>query len=145
MTWDGDISRMGALADRVADLAEVPSRVSARVAPEIALLIQGEFDAGTDPYGTAWAPLAESTIARGRQAPPLTDTAAMRGSVRVQPMRHAGVAVTIDHPAAPHQTGWSGPRGSGPARPVLPARSELPPEWRDVIDEAVVAEFKAAS
>ena len=142
MTWTGDITRMGHLADRVADLAEVPSRASAVIAAELEELIQDEFDAGTDPYGQPWKSLAAATVARGRSAPPLTDTGAMRASARVRPMRPAGVAVTIDHPGAPHQTGWSGPQGTGPARPILPDRAELPPDWQDAIADRVEAEFK---
>ena len=142
MTWSGDITRMGHLADRVADLAEVPSRASAAIARDLEGLIADEFDAGADPYGQPWKPLAAATVARGRTAPPLTDTAAMRASSRVRPMRPAGVAVTIDHPAAPHQTGWSGPQGTGPKRTILPDRAELPPDWQDVIADRVEAEFK---
>jgi hypothetical protein len=142
MTWSGDISKMGKLADRIADLASVPSRVSAVVAPQIEALIQDEFDAGTDPYGAPWKPLAPATIATGRTPPPLTHTRAMRDSARVRPMRGAGVGVTINNPpAAPHQTGWSGPQGSGPARPILPERSELPEGWQDVIEDAARKEF----
>jgi hypothetical protein len=144
LSWDGDISRMGHLADRVADLAEVPSRASKAIADDLSGLIQDEFDAGTDPYGTPWKPLAEATLDKGRTPPPLTDTRAMRKSAVVRPMRPAGVAMTIDHPGAPHQTGWSGPQGSGPARPILPERRELPPEWQDVIADRVEAEFKRA-
>lgn len=141
MGWDGDISRMGQLADRIADLAEVPSRVAAVVAPELEGLIDDEFTAGHDPYGTAWKPLAEATIEKGRTPPPLTDTRAMRESVAVRPMRAAGVSVQIAHPAAPHQTGWQGKQGSGPARPILPARSELPDAWAIVITDAIEREF----
>jgi len=141
MTWSGDISEMGALADRVADLAEVPSRVAAKVSSELEDLIQAEFDAGRDPYGDPWEPLAEATLDKGRRPPPLTDTGAMRGSLAVRPMQGAGVSVTIDHPAPPHQTGWSGSQGSGPSRPILPMR-EMPIAWEGVIAEAIEEEFR---
>ena len=65
MTWTGDISRMGHLADRVADLAEVPSRASAAIARDLEGLIADEFDAGTDPYGQPWKALAAATVLRG--------------------------------------------------------------------------------
>jgi hypothetical protein len=133
---------MGHLADRVADLAEIPSRIAGRVSEEIAGLIQDEFDAGEDPYGTAWKPLAEATLDKGRTPPPLTDTRAMRDSVQVRPMVGAGIQITIGHPSAPHQTGWSGPQGSGPARPILPERAEMPPGWDQAIEEAFEAEFR---
>jgi hypothetical protein len=134
MTWTGDISKMGKLVDRLGDLARVPSRIAAKASVAVADLIEAEFAAGDDPYGDPWAPLAESTVARGRTPPPLTDEGDMRESVVVRPMRGSGIAITIDHPAAPHQTGWSGPRGDGPARPILPARSTLPESWKTAIN-----------
>jgi hypothetical protein len=140
MGWDGDISAMGRLADRVADLASVPARAARRVSRDLSVFIQDEFDEGQDPYGSAWAPLAPITLEGGRTPPPLTDTTAMRGGIRVAPLRGAGVAITVPHPAAPHQTGWSGPQGSGPARPILPARGALPLSWQDAIEAAVSAE-----
>jgi Phage virion morphogenesis family len=140
--WSGDISAMGHLADRLADLAGVPSRAAAKVSRELGHLIEEEFDAGADPYGTAWSPLAQATTDKGRTAPPLTDTRTMRDSVRVRPLPRAGVGITISHPAAPHQTGWNGKQGSGPARPILPARAELPPLWSEAIEAAVLEEFR---
>jgi len=132
----GDLSQMGQLASRLRDLASVPSRAAGVVSDRIEALIQEEFDAGADPYGNAWAPLAESTLARGRSAPPLTDTGAMRDSVRVAPLARAGVGVTIDHPAGVHQTGWDGASGKGPARPILP-RGVMPARWSEAIKSAV--------
>lgn len=145
MTWTGDISKMGALADRLADLAAVPSRVSAAVSADLAALVQDEFDAGRDPYGDPWAPLAEATLDRGRTPPPLTDTRRLRDGIRVRPARPAGVRLSVEAPyAAPHQTGWSGRQGSGPARPILPARAELPEEWAEAIDARIEVEFRRA-
>lgn len=135
------VGLIDALADRVADLAEVPSRAAARIASELEDLIQGEFDGGEDPYGQGWESLAQATLDKGRTPPPLTDTRAMRNSLAVRPMQGAGVSITIAHPAAPHQTGWDGTQGSGPSRPILPMR-DMPPAWQTVIDEAIEAEFR---
>ena len=141
--WNGDISQMGRLADRIADLAEVPSRASKAVSFEIEGFLQDEFDAGRDPYGSAWVPLSEATLAKGRTPPPLTDTGALRDGLRVRPLPGSGIAITSDELyAAPHQTGWSGAQGDGPARPILPALSELPEAWTEAIDEAVAKEFR---
>ena len=142
MGWSGDLSRMGQLADRLSELAAVPSAIARRVSATIDGLLEQEFAAGDDPYGDPWAPLAESTVERGRSAPPLTDSGAMRASAHARPLAHAGVGITIDHPAAPHQTGWSGPRGAGPARPILPARGELPESWDDAIAKVARDEFR---
>jgi hypothetical protein len=140
--WEGDLSQMGQLVERLRDLTGVPSRAAGPVADRIDGLLQEEFDAGRDPYGTAWQGLSEVTLDRGRTPPPLTDTRGMRDSAAVRPLSRAGVGVTIAHPAAPHQTGWSGPVGSGPARPILPARSELPATWSDAIADEVRKEFR---
>jgi hypothetical protein len=144
MPWDGDIAKMGQLANRIADLAKVPSRASARVSRELADLIQLEFDEGADPYGSSWAPLAEATLAKGRHHPPLTDMRDMRNSLRVRPMRGAGVSITIAHPAQVHQTGWKGRSGNGPPRPILPARA-MPELWAEAIEVAVNDELRRAS
>lgn len=146
MTWDGDISRMGQLADRIADLASVPARASRRVARELHDLVEEQFAAGADPYGNAYEPLTEATLEKRTQTtePPLTDTGTMRGTLEVRPMRAAGVSITIEHPSEDHQTGWSGPQGTGPARPILPSRG-MPPRWAEVIEVAVTDEFRRAA
>lgn len=140
MTWDGDISKIGELADRLGDLARVPSIAAERVAHELEDLIQAEFDGQHDPYGHAWKKHAPATVQRWGEHPILDLTSKMRGSVNVRPMQGAGVAISIAHPAAPHQTGWSGPQGSGPARPILPAGRALPESWQETIDETIERE-----
>jgi hypothetical protein len=140
--WSGDISRMGQLADRLADLAGVPSRAAPRVAQGINRRMVEDFDEGHDPYGTAWKPLATATVDKGRTPPPLTDTSTMRDTLKVRPLPRVGVGIVIDHPAAPHQSGWSGRQGSGPARPIVPQRNELPAEWQAMIAKVVSEEFR---
>jgi len=134
---------MGELAERIADLARVPSRASAAVAKSIDDLIQDEFGSASDPYGEPWEEHADATVERWGPHPILQLTQDMRSSVDVKPMRGAGVSITIAHPAAPHQTGWSGPQGDGPARPILPG-GPMPASWREAIDNAVGAEVRRA-
>jgi hypothetical protein len=134
--WDGDISKMGQLAQRVANLARVPSRAARRIATEIAGLIEEEFQAQADPYGNAWQPHAPATVRRWGEHDILTLSGAMRSSVQVAPMQAAGVSITLNHPGEDHQTGWSGPQGSGPARPVLPYGT-MPARWTEAINAAV--------
>lgn len=143
MTWDGDLSRMGQLEANLARLASVPARAAKRVAEGIYDEIESEFAEGHDPYGREWQPLAEVTLAKRSQTtePPLTDLGKMRESLAVRPLRGSGVAITIDHPAAPHQTGWTSAQGSGPARPILPSL-RMPVAWREIIDDAVKAEVR---
>jgi Phage virion morphogenesis family len=139
VSLSGDISQLGRIGAHVASLADVPRIAQPLASERIEQLIQLEFDAGTDPYGAAWEPLAKTTIARGRHEPPLTDTRELRESVLVYPSRD-GIRVTVgtkDHPAGPHQTGWSGPQGSGPARPILP-EGDMPDAWANAIEDAVL-------
>ena len=135
----GDIDKLGRIGTSVASLSDVPRIASELVAERIEALVGLEFDAGVDTYGEAWAPLAEATVAKGRHAPPLTDTRQLRDSLLVYPSR-AGIRVTIgtpEHPAGPHQDGWSGPQGYGPARPILPT-GELPESWQMAIEDATI-------
>ena len=142
MGFDGDISQMGKLEDRIADLANIPSRASAEASKEIANLIELEFADGSDPYGKEWQPLSEATLEKGREPPPLTDTWDLRSTIDVQPMRGAGISITLEATyAPPHQTGWHGKQGSGPARPILPDRDELPETWQEAIESAIEREL----
>ncbi len=136
MGWSGDISKMGQLARNLGKLATVPARAAKRVAKDIAELIDAEFQHETDPYGNAWKPHAPATVERWGEHKILDLTGSMYRSVDVAPMRGAGVSITIDHPAAPHQSGWSGPQGKGPARPILPGGT-MPAQWRERIDAAL--------
>lgn len=140
MGWDGDISHMGQLAENIGKLGTVPSRASRMAADGIAALLESEFEEGRDPYGREWQELTEATLEKRSQTtePPLTDYGTMRRTVDVQPRAGAGIGITIDHPAAPHQTGWHGPQSTGPARMILPGM-KMPTAWRETIDEAVDA------
>lgn len=145
MAFTGDIRMMGQLATNLGKLGTVPSRAARQVADGIADLIEQEFETGRDPYGREWKDLTEATLAHRSQTtePPLTDHGDMRRSVRVKPRAGAGIGITIDHPAMPHQTGWNGAQSTGPARPILPGL-KMPIAWRETIDEAVEASVRGA-
>jgi hypothetical protein len=132
-----DIASLDSLVAAAERLAKVPALAAQRAADAIRELVGEEFDEGRDPYGTAWAPLADATLAKGRTEPPLTESGAMRASLNVYARGDGGgVALTIDHPAAPHQDGWAGTQGRGPARPILPGHG-LPDSWDAAIEQAV--------
>ena len=115
----------------------VRNRVSVAVKDEINLLLGEQFDAGMDPSGRPWAPLAASTIRRGRHAPPLTDTGRMRAHVRAVRVG-TNVAIDSDLPAAFHQRG--NPRL--PRRQIWPEESEgLPDRYENRIALAANTAF----
>jgi hypothetical protein len=142
MGFIGDLSGLKNLAELVASMASIPSRISRRVSEELVPLIEKQFEDGVDPYGNAWEPLSEATVSKGRSPPPLTETGAMRDSLSIKPLQSSGISVTLDHPALPHQTGWQGSQGTGPARPILPINGELPPEWGAMIERITSEEMR---
>lgn len=140
MTFRGDIGRVRELAERIGDLERVPSRVAERVPGELEAALDAEFAAGVDPYGKPWAPLSPKTK---RSGTPLDASGRMRAGVHAAP-KTDGVAITVPHPGEIHQTGWSGPRGSGPARPIVPDRDVLPTEWSAILGAATEDEIRKA-
>lgn len=126
------------LAERLADLKDVPARAAKGASKRVADLITREFRAGQDPYGIAWQSLKPATIAKGRHAPPLYETGDMFRSVKVAPAQGSGIKITIGSDYAQyHQTGT----GVMAARPILPYGSELPESWRNAIDLSVQEAF----
>lgn len=132
MPFTGNIGALSHLAELLDELAQVPSHASRKVAEEIPPLLQEEFSEGRDPYDSPWKPLAPSTLAKGRSAPPLTDTGKMRASARATAVSRTGVAVMIDAPAGYHQT----------ARHMVPVTQALPETWKEVLTHALVTEIE---
>jgi phage gpG-like protein len=93
--------------EAVLKLPRFMSRASTDAADLLEDSIEHQFDTGTDPFGGPWAPLAASTMRRGRTPPPLTDEGLLR-AVHVVPLQSAGVLVEFDEEYASfHQTGTS--------------------------------------
>ena len=154
-----DFEGLGHLVQAIDHLQRVPERVAPAVAQGVHELIAGEFATGTDPYGDPWEPLSEAYLARrpDRGHPPLTDTGEMRDSVMVTTYPNGASSVAIDvriadcRPfggvPAPHQDGWTGAFGSGPARPMVPDHG-LPGSWdamfREVIRAQIISDMKGA-
>ncbi len=134
------IAALHTVAKAIRALARVPSQAGAPAAKSLGELIQREFDAGIDPYGDAWAPLLDSTLATGRTPPPLTDSGDLR-AVTVEPTSGAGISITLGAPyGAMHQTGTRHMQ----ARPILPVHG-LPDTWRRAIADEVDAAFERAA
>ncbi len=140
MPLSGDFAKLGLLKANLARLSRVPAQTASAVSKSIAAQINAQFDSGQDPYGRKWAALRPATLRRGRRPPPLTDTGAMRDSVRVSPAPGAGVTITIGAEYARfHQTGTV----NMAQRPILP-HGGFPRGWSGAIQEAASAQFKEA-
>lgn len=129
----GDFKKLGQLAENLRKLAEVPAHVAPVVAKELKALTEAQFDAGVNPYGRPWAPLAFSTLLKGRTPPVLTDFGHMRKSLSFFPLPGEGVGATIDFPGPVHQFG--APSKKLPARQIFPTGS-FPRTWRTAIEDA---------
>ena len=127
-----DVGSLEAIIGALDGMRDLVPEIALEASIEIYETIQSEFVLGTDPYGETWAPLAPATLAKGRTPPPLTDTGAMRETLRVD-VTEAAIVASMASPAGYHQDGTR----YMPARPVLPDYSRgLPDAWRVAITEA---------
>ncbi len=130
------------LAKIVRDLGKVPSQAARGLAKDLNKEIQRGFTQGTDPFGRRWRKLADSTLARGRHPPPLTDTRKGRRSVKAAPMAGAGIRITIGVLYMIYHL-LGGPKserfknGQPPKRSFLPLGTQLPPRWLEIIDKGM--------
>lgn len=112
------------------EIPKIPSQAALFVAAEIEKQIQRDFDAGIDPTGRPWKPLAKATLQKGRTPPPLTDTYLGRSNVRANPMQGAGVRILSTVPyMSVHQKGSR--KKKIPKRPFMPEKS-LPRRYLDL-------------
>ena len=119
-------------------LADTPLIALKLAVPKIAAEIARQFDEGKDAYGRPWASLAEATISKGRSPPPLTDTGAMKSTVKVETRGNDQLVASIaDDPARFHQSGTK----RMPARPILPT-GEVPEAWAKAVEESVLEALK---
>lgn len=142
MPFTGDVKVIGNLARNLRKLGDVPSRIAKRVADGITEELEHQFDTGTDPYGNAWAAIADATLRRrsySKSRIPLTDSGAMAAKTYAKPLPGKGVAVVVAAPGAIHQTGSK----FMPARKILPDRG-LPEIWKRIIDDAARDAFREA-
>lgn len=140
MPVKGDLRKMGQLADRLGELGTIPSRASRGAATRISGLLREQFDEGVDPYGHAWATLSDRTLLK-HGAPPLTDSGDMGEGTEASAARGAGIEITVPFPGAIHQTGAKRGPWRMPARKILPEGGELPPAWKEEIDEELGETF----
>lgn len=121
------IDDLGQLADRLADMASVPSRAAKGASERIVALIEEEFAGQHDPYGKPWKAHAEATVERWGEHPIHDLTGDEKSGVEVRPMAGAGIAVTFD-------TDYT--KFNEATRPILPQGNALPASWDAAIGEA---------
>jgi hypothetical protein len=142
-----ELAKLKNLMERMSKLPDV---LAVEAAPGITRLLQDEFERGVDPYGRAWAPLAASTLARGRRAPPLTDTRRLRNGTQAYALPGKGLRLGMGAGYGVfHQIGFRNHRGGRPvpARRIFP-RASLPKSWVKILNDAarvIVARAKASA
>lgn len=130
------------LADRLAALEGIPSRITTEVAGVIDASLRDQFDSGVNAYGNPWSPLKASTIKRKRgDARILRRTDALSSETRARPMQGAGIEIASLPYGEIHQAG-DPPRMV--ARKILPDGSALPRPWTKAIQDATDREFAKA-
>lgn len=137
------VAAMDKLESVLQGMSSLSHRVAIDAAPKISALLFEQFKTGRNPYGQPWAPLAASTLARGRRPPPLTDTRKLRDGC-IATARPGGISIRMGRPEWYfHQVGfrvWSG-RGKArhavkvPAREILPSKG-WPRRWLAAINES---------
>lgn len=130
------------LADRLAELEDIPSRIAREAADGITEEIRTQFDAGLDPYGAPWAPLLPQTVRRkAGDRRILRRTDRLSSETVARPTSGSGIEITSVDYGGVHQVG-DGTRMV--ARPILPDGAELPESWQDIIETASSKAFKKA-
>lgn len=128
----GDFLGLAEVIGELEGLRDMTDDIAIESSVEIESAIDSQFTLGVDPYGSPWAPLAESTKRRhGRDDPALTATGAMRDSVVVQATQ-GSIEVIIADPAGYHQDGTD----NMPARKIIPDDGRaMPDAWAAAIRE----------
>lgn len=122
----GDFAGLETLRGALEGLEDVIPRICDKAGEKIEAAVDAQFSAGTDPYGTPWAPLASG------QPSHLTKSGGMRSSVVVV-VGTDRIETIVADPAGYHQGGTR----RMVARPIIPTEARgLPDTWDDAITEA---------
>ena len=128
-------------------LAYVPRRAAVIAAPLLTRELRKQFRQGVDPYGRPWAPLAASTLAKGRRPPPLTDTGAAAGATKamVRSGNRAGIHIVFGRGYLYFaQSGFRVGRTIVKPRRILPQQG-MPAAWREILKRAAKQAFREAA
>lgn len=126
------------LADRLDQLAAIPSRIASEVADTINDSLSGQFDEGVNAYGNAWKPLLPQTVKRKRgDARILRREDDLSAATRAVPTSGAGIEIVSLDYGTFHQSGTR----HMVARKILPDGSSLPKPWEEAIRDASARAF----
>lgn len=128
------------LSANLRKLATVPSRVAKMGAAGITNQIHRDTSSGLDCYGKPFAPLAVSTLRRGRKPPPMVATGRSLDETRARPLSGAGIALVLGGAYEYHLRKTK----NRPARQVLPVRAGLPASWKRRLETAERAAVREA-
>ena len=143
----GDFPALRDGISRIRRIGEAGPELWRRIAPTIKSNIAAQFATGVNPYDTPWKPLRPATLAKGRTPPPLTETGALKNSIRVTAAGYTLSVIAADRVAGLHQNGWRRTRNKyrrgkvvgqttiGPGatkRQILPD-GRIPNKWRQQI------------
>lgn len=117
------------LAANLNKLARVPSQFATLGAQRLTILVHANTSSGLDAYGKPFAPLAVSTLRRGRQPPPMMDTGSSLGETRFTALGGAGIAMIVGGAYKYHVRSYK----TRPARSVAPERAGIPAAWSRVL------------
>ena len=133
---------LGGLADRLGELAEVPSRAARDIADDFDAFLAEGFASKHDPYGNAWAPLEQSTVDRkGGDTTILEETGTLREETHAAPTRGAG----IEFRSAPYGFFHNAGTASMVPRKILPDGPALPVQWTQAMRDRLSAAFKGGA
>ena len=128
------------LSANLRKLAAVPSQVATKAAARLTILVHINTASGLDAYSKPFAPLAVSTLRRGRRPPPMTNTGKSLDETRFTAMGGAGIAMVIGGAYKYHIRSTK----NRPARSVAPERSGMPAAWSRVIREVETSVVRIA-
>jgi hypothetical protein len=129
------------LADRLAQLTKIPSRIASEVAAGITAELRSEFESASNAYGNAWKPLLPTTVQRKRgDSRILRRTDAMSSEIEARPTSGSGVEISVAEYGQFHQAGTK----HMVARKILPDGSALPKSWQEIIESAKASAFAKA-
>lgn len=141
--------------EKIKEFAKHPRRAIQAITFTADRLIRNTFGKQTDPWGTPWAELKESTLQgrkrKGRNSlAKLVDTKLLFRSLNRAVDSDNEGRIWIgreDRPVLPHLLGnpdnraWGGPIAPIPARPMMPIRPdghvEIPVKWATVMNDEI--------